>query len=270
MSTRVASKTSSVLFTHIRSVAPPPRAARVPTARHMALAPGAYRAPERAPARDGRDAPSATVAFDPAHRAATPAIAARDDADRAKSAITASTATRARRNARRDAATPRARRRRRPTAFEMDLDAARGGEASGRSRSGARFAARAASCCQEGCYPHKDRSREPGRVRDCGRRERDGVRAEVGRSMRRETTAVERRETGRVLVGVFDGHGKHGEECAQIARATFAETLARETRGGAALRDGYARTFERGERGGVRGDGGERVVLGVDGDHGAV
>ena len=43
----------------------------------MALAPGAYRAPERAPARDGRDAPSATVAFDPAHRAATPAIDAR-------------------------------------------------------------------------------------------------------------------------------------------------------------------------------------------------
>jgi hypothetical protein len=43
----------------------------------MALAPGAYRARERAPARDGHDAACATVAFDPAHRAATPAIDAR-------------------------------------------------------------------------------------------------------------------------------------------------------------------------------------------------
>ena len=197
----------------------------------MALAPGAYRARERAPARDGHDAACATVAFDPARRAATPAIDA--------NAPTATDAKADNDNAGRAATRwrPRAKPpRARPLRFEMD--ATRREVASERAYAlSARFAARVAWCCQEGCYPHKDHHVN-----------QDACATWEGREMAHEEAvidgegndAVERRETGRVLVGVFDGHGKHGEECAQIARATFAETLARETRGGAALRDGYA------------------------------
>ena len=201
----------------------------------MALAPGAYRAPERAPARDGQDAAVATVAFDPAHRAGTPAIDARAPtatdakADNAR-AGRAATGWRPR------AKPPRAR----PLKFEMDTT--RREVASERTHAlGARFAARVAWCCQEGCYPHKDHHVNQDACATWEAREMAHEEAVIDAE---GNDAVERRETGRVLVGVFDGHGKHGEECAQIARATFAETLARETRGGAALRDGYARTFE--------------------------
>jgi hypothetical protein len=58
----------------------------------MALAPGAYRARERAPARDGHDAACATVAFDPAR----PRGDARDRRARAEQRPTRKRITRAR------------------------------------------------------------------------------------------------------------------------------------------------------------------------------
>ena len=202
----------------------------------MALAPGAHRALERA------DAPTVLVTLDPAHRAATPAIAAattphtREKRDGVLTAPHAPTESATRRW------TPRARPpRRRPTAFEMDL-ARREVEGERAFALGPRFAARAASCCQEGCYPHKDDHVNQDACALWGASELAFAREIIDEA---GNDGVEVRETGRLMMGVFDGHGKHGEECAQIARATFAETLARETRGGAAIGDGYARTFER-------------------------
>ena len=111
----------------------------------------------------------------------------------------------------------------RPMRFEMDLTR-REVESERRARVGDKVVARVAGVCQEGCYPNKD----------------NHVNQDAMLTLGREELGSE----GELLLGVFDGHGKYGEDCASIAREAFAETLARETARENGLSPGYARTFE--------------------------
>ena len=111
----------------------------------------------------------------------------------------------------------------RPVRFEMDLTR-REVESERRARVGDKVVARVAGVCQEGCYPNKD----------------NHVNQDAMLTLGREELGSE----GELLLGVFDGHGKYGEDCASIAREAFAETLARETARENGLSPGYARTFE--------------------------
>ena len=112
----------------------------------------------------------------------------------------------------------------RPVRFEMDLTRR---EVESERLGGAvadKVVARVAGVCQEGCYPNKD----------------NHVNQDAMLTLGREELGSE----GELLLGVFDGHGKYGEDCASIAREAFAETLARETARENGLSPGYARTFE--------------------------
>ena len=107
---------------------------------------------------------------------------------------------------------------------------------------GDRWGVRVAVVCQEGWYPRKE---------DHVNQDAWVVVAGEGLTHREESIdefgsdAVSERSCGELLLGVFDGHGKHGEACATIAGGAFAEFLKRETRGISTGTGGYERTFER-------------------------
>lgn len=138
----------------------------------------------------------------------------------------------------------------RPARFEMDLTR-REVLSERRARAANGVEVRVAAVCQEGCYPHKDYHVN----QDCFVVAEKGCLTSAWGDIdeggeERETRA----SVGELLVGVFDGHGKHGEDCAQIARGTFVETLREEVHGTAGRRlrntsngcldDAYARTFD--------------------------
>ena len=204
----------------------------------MALQPGVYRrgaATERDVARDVSARASVAAVDVSATRAHDAEAAARED-DSFSAARAVEAAARAAPAPRPSVVcartgTARAWRRRpmppraRPMRFEMDLTR-REVESEGRARVGDKVLARVAGVCQEGCYPNKDNHVNQDAMLTLGRDDLGG--------------------DGELLLGVFDGHGKHGEDCSSIAREAFAETLARETGGarGEAATPGYARTFE--------------------------
>ena len=111
--------------------------------------------------------------------------------------------------------------------------------------------ARVAVVCQEGCYPHKDNHVN----QDCyvvverrglGYRDDDDEADDVDDVASDGASASHANGVcGELLLGVFDGHGKRGEDCAQIASGYFAGTLVEETRANETLDASYARAFEK-------------------------
>jgi serine/threonine protein phosphatase PrpC len=137
----------------------------------------------------------------------------------------------------------------RPQRFELDLTR-REVLSERRARAANGVEVRVAAVCQEGCYPHKDYHVN----QDCFIVAEKGcltsTRTDIDENgEERETSA----SVGELLLGVFDGHGKRGEDCAQIARGTFLEALREEVHGTAGRRhdnkrgldDAYAQTFDR-------------------------
>lgn len=102
---------------------------------------------------------------------------------------------------------------------------------------------RASAVCQEGCYPRKDHhvNQDASAVAT-----REELTARIASIDDAGDDCVIDVCVGEMLIGVFDGHGKHGEDCASIACGTFAEFLTREARPGRGVDDeAYARVFER-------------------------
>ena len=98
--------------------------------------------------------------------------------------------------------------------------------------------------CQEGCYPHKEYHVN----QDCYvvAERRELAYADRGGGVHAcGETSHGRGVCGELLLGVFDGHGKRGEDCAQIASGYFTGTLIGETSEMEALDASYARAFEK-------------------------
>jgi serine/threonine protein phosphatase PrpC len=140
----------------------------------------------------------------------------------------------------------------RPQRFEMDLTR-REVLSERRARAANGVEVRVAAVCQEGCYPHKDYHVN----QDCFVVAEKGCLTSAWGDIDEDGEERETRASvGELLVGVFDGHGKHGEDCAQIARGTFVETLREEVHGtegrrparhinNGGLDDAYAQTFDK-------------------------
>ena len=101
---------------------------------------------------------------------------------------------------------------------------------------------RYAAICQEGCYPNKDNHVNQDCYVVAEREEMTYVSEERDRN---EISSYGNGVCGELLLGVFDGHGKRGEDCAQIACGHFTATLVEETNENEGLDVSYKRAFEK-------------------------